>query len=66
MPVEIKELVTTVDVVDPDSMLSPAVLERIVEAVLARLQARQGAAQARASELRVESVVQQQRARGGA
>lgn len=65
MPVEIRELVTTVDVVDPEAMLSPAVLDRIVQAVLARLQARQGAEQARASELRVESVVQQQRAKGG-
>lgn len=66
MPVEIKELVTRVDVVDPGSMLSPEVLERIVAAVLARLQARDQAGGARASELRVESVVQQQRAKGGA
>jgi len=66
MPVEIKELVTRVDVVDPESMLSPEVLERIVSAVLARLQTRDQAGRARASELKVESVVQHQRARGGA
>jgi hypothetical protein len=65
MPVEIKELVTRVDVVDPEAMLSPEVLERIVAAVLARLASCERAERARASELRVESVVQQQRAKGG-
>lgn len=66
MPVEIRELVTRVDVVDPESMLSPAVLEQIVTAVLDRLQAREQAGRARASGFVIESVVQEQRAKGGA
>jgi hypothetical protein len=65
MRVEIRELQTRVDVVDPEAMLSPQVLESIVAAVLARIAIRERAARARQSELKVESVVGQQRARGG-
>ncbi len=65
MPVEIQELTTTVEVAAPESVLSPPVLAQIVKAVLAELDARERPAQARASELDLRPVVQQQRSRGG-
>ncbi len=65
MPIEIQELHTTVDVAAPESLLSPPVLAQVVKAVLAELEARERPAQARASELDLRPVIQQQRRRGG-
>jgi hypothetical protein len=43
MPVDVRinEVTTSVTATDPSAMLNPQVLERIVQAVLARLEARQ-------------------------
>jgi hypothetical protein len=66
MAVHIDEVHANVSMVDPGSLLSAAVLDQIVEAVVARLDARCRDRQARASELDLRSVVEQQRAaRGG-
>jgi hypothetical protein len=66
MPVRIEEVNTSVQVVDPQALLSPAVLAQIVEAVLRQLDARDRESQARGTELDLRSVVEQQRtARGG-
>ena len=65
MPVQINEIVTTVDVVEPQSVLDPAVLEQVVQAVIAELDRRQQAGRARRPELDLRSVVQQQRDTGG-
>lgn len=65
MSVHIDEIETTVQVVDPQALLTPAVLEQIVAAVLARLVARERADEARATELDLRSVVEQQRAAAG-
>lgn len=65
MPVHINELDISVDVVDASALLTPAVLEHIVAAVLARQAEQQRAEAERAGERRLESVVQRQRARSG-
>lgn len=66
MAVHIDEVHTSVQVVDPQALLTPAVLEQIVAAVLERLSARDRDSQARGTELDRRSVVEQQRAtRGG-
>lgn len=43
MPVDVRinEVTTSVTATDPSAMLNPQVLERIVQAVLARLEAKQ-------------------------
>lgn len=64
MPVHIDEVTTNVRVVDPDALLSPAVLERIVAAVLKQLQAEEAQRRHRESERDLSSVVERQRARG--
>ena len=66
MPIEIQELHTSVEVAAPESVLTPAVLAQVVKAVLAELDARERPAQARASELDLRPVIQQQRSKGGA
>jgi hypothetical protein len=66
MPVRIEEMHTSVQVVDSQALLSPAVMAQIVEAVLRQLDARESESRARATELDLRSVVEQQRAaRGG-
>lgn len=66
MPIRIEEIHTSVQVVDPQTLLSPAVLAQIVEAVLRQLDLRTQQSRARATELDLRSVVEQQRtARGG-
>lgn len=66
MSVHIDEIQTSVQVVDPQALLTPAVLEQIVAAVLERLDARDRDEHARATELDLRSVVEQQRTeRGG-
>lgn len=66
MAVRIEEIHTSVQVVDPQTLLSPAVLAQIVEAVLRQLDLRTQQSRARATELDLRSVVEQQRtARGG-
>jgi hypothetical protein len=65
MPVHIEELSMQVDVVDPTALLSPAVMERLVAAVVASIEAQQRQAESRKAEQRVRSVVEQQRARWG-
>lgn len=64
MPVEIRELVTQVEVTDPQSVLSPAVLAKVVEAVITELDKRGQAKDARRSELDLRPIVEQQRAHG--
>jgi hypothetical protein len=66
MPVRIEEVHTSVQVVDPQTLLTPAVLAQVVEAVIRQLDARDRAEQSRGTELDLRSVVEQQRAaRGG-
>lgn len=65
MPVEIGEVVTQVEVTDPQSVLTPAVLAQVVEAVLAELARRQASGRARSTELDLRAVVEQQRHPGG-
>jgi len=65
MAVHIDEISTSVQVVDAQELLSPQVLERIVAAVVARLDARDRDEQSRASERDLRSVVERQRAKGG-
>jgi hypothetical protein len=59
--VRIDELHSTVDSVDGGALLTPEVLDRIVQAVLGELQARERGAQALRSELDMRSIVEQQR-----
>lgn len=66
MPIRIEEMHTTVRVVDSQELLSAAVLAKVVEAVLRRLEERDQQSQARDTERDLRSVVEQQRsARGG-
>jgi len=65
MAVHIEELHASVRVVDPQAMLTPAVLDRIVEAVIERMAARAQQSRVRADEQDVRSVVARQRGRGG-
>jgi len=66
MPVRIEEINTSVQVVDAQALLSPAVVAQIVETVLRQLDARDRESRARDTELDLRSVVEQQRtARGG-
>lgn len=66
MEIDIQELHTEIEVTDPGSVLTPAVLAQVTEAVLAELKRRDQAARARATELDLRPVVEQQRrARGG-
>jgi len=62
--VHIDELTTSVHSVDPEALLTPAVLSRVVDAVLAQLAAKGRDEQTRGSELDLRSVVEQQRAGG--
>lgn len=64
MDVRIEELTTAVHAVDPEALLTPAVLARVVDAVLAQLAARGGHQQTRDSELDLRSIVEQQRSGG--
>jgi hypothetical protein len=59
--VRIDELHSTVDSVDGSALLTPEVLNNIVQAVLGELQARERGAQALRSELDMRSIVEQQR-----
>jgi hypothetical protein len=61
MDVRIEQMTTTVDSVDPSSLLTPAVLAQIVDAVILRLETAGRAARSRATELDTRSVVDQQR-----
>lgn len=61
MDVRIEQVTSTVESVDPAALLTPAVLGRIVEAVIARLEADRRAAQRRASEVDTRPVIEQQR-----
>jgi hypothetical protein len=61
MDVRIEQMTTTVDSVDPSSLLTPAVLAQIVDAVILRLETAGRAARRRATELDTRSVVDQQR-----
>jgi hypothetical protein len=61
MDVRIEEMTTTVDSVDPSSLLTPAVLARIVDAVISDLETANRAARMRSAELDMRSVVDQQR-----
>jgi hypothetical protein len=61
MDVRIEEMTTTVDSVDPSSLLTPAVLARIVDAVISDLETAKRAARMRSAELDMRSVVDQQR-----
>jgi hypothetical protein len=63
-PVEIHELVTRVEVTDSQSVLSPEVLARIVEAVLEKLRRDQQAQRARRTEHDLRPIVEQQRDAG--
>lgn len=59
--VRIDELHSTIDTVDGSALLTQEVMDRIVEAVLGELQARERGTQALRSELDMRSVVEQQR-----
>jgi len=59
--VRIDELHSTVDTVDGAALLTPEVLDRIVQTVLGALQARERGTQALRSELDMRSIVEQQR-----
>jgi hypothetical protein len=61
MDVRIEEMTTTVDSVDPSSLLTPAVLARIVDAVISDLETAKLAERSRATEVDTRSVVDQQR-----
>lgn len=61
MDVRIEQMTTTVDSVDPSSLLTPAVLAEIVDAVILRLETTRRAARSRATEVDTRSVVDQQR-----
>lgn len=65
MSVHIDEVETSVQVVSPQELLTPAVLDQVVATVLARLDARARDEQARGTERDLRSVVEQQRAAGG-
>jgi hypothetical protein len=65
MPIRIEEMHTSVEVVDSQALLSPAVLARIVEAVVRRLAEHEHQENARDTERDLRSVVEQQRATGG-
>ena len=62
MDVRIEELSTTVAAVDPEALLTPAVVTRLVDAVLAQLSARARSDSVVRSERDLRSVVEQQRA----
>ena len=59
--VRIDELHSTIDSVDGAALLTPEVLDSIVQAVLEELQARDSGARALRSELDMRSIVEQQR-----
>jgi hypothetical protein len=59
--VRIDELHSTVDAVDGAALLTPEVMDRIVQSVVEELQARERGAQALRSELDMRSIVEQQR-----
>jgi hypothetical protein len=59
--VRIDELHSTIDTVDGDALLTPDVLDRIVQTVLGELQAREGSTETLRSELDMRSIVEQQR-----
>jgi len=59
--VRIDELHSTIDTVDGAALLTPEVLDRIVQTVLGALQARERGTQALRSELDMRSIVEQQR-----
>lgn len=61
MPVQINELESRVDVMDGASMLSPEVLNYVVQAVIRELERRREGDQTHASELDTRSIVEQQR-----
>jgi hypothetical protein len=61
MDVRIEQMTTTVDSVDPSALLTPAVLARIVDAVISDLETAKLAARMRSAELDMRSVVDQQR-----
>ena len=61
MDVRIEQVTSTVESVDPSALLTPAVLARIVDAVIARLEADRRAARSRASEVDTRPVIEQQR-----
>lgn len=61
MDVRIEQVTSTVESVDPSALLTPAVLARIVDAVIARLEADTRAAHRRASEADTRPVIEQQR-----
>lgn len=65
MAVRIEEMHTSIQVVDPQTLLTPSVLAQVVDAVLAQLEARGRESHARSTELDLRSVVQQQRTRAG-
>ena len=64
MPIRIEEMHTSVRVVDAEALLSPALIARIVEAVLARIHEDEQQSKARDTERDLRSVVEQQRAAG--
>jgi hypothetical protein len=59
--VRIDELHSTIDTVDGDALLTPDVLDRIVQTVLGELQAREHSTETLRSELDMRSIVEQQR-----
>jgi hypothetical protein len=64
MPVEIQQLTIQATVVEPKGLLTPEVLDQVVEAVLQRLAVRDAATRSRGTEHDLRSIVEQQRARG--
>lgn len=65
MDVHIEELHSSVQVVDPTTLLSPQVLAVVVDAVLRRLEEQRTQDRRRSSEREIGSVVERQRARSG-
>jgi hypothetical protein len=62
MDVQIDEVSSTVEIVDRESLLSPEILARIVDAVRARLAAERRQQHDQAADVDFRSVVEQQRA----
>jgi hypothetical protein len=62
MDVEINEVHSSVETVDPETLLSPAVLRRIVAAVVDTMAAQHARHGDRAEDVDVRSIVEQQRA----